>query len=79
MADYSRGTDEKPGPDKAYYETASGIVYSSVFMSNGITGTPPPPAMRGGPFGVGEGTLDSKSPRTGNNGIPGQFFSKGER
>lgn len=73
-----RGDDTRPGPDRPYYETAAGVVFPSAFMSNDITGAPPPPAMRGGPKDVGSGGLDGKSPRTGNNGIPGLFFGKGE-
>jgi hypothetical protein len=72
-------TGNRPGPDKPYYETSSGVVFPSAFMSNGITGAPPPPAMRGGPGEVGSGTLDGKSPRTSGNGIPNHFFGKGER
>jgi hypothetical protein len=71
-------SDTRPGSDKPYYETSAGVVFSGAYMSNGITGAPPPPAMRGGPGEPGSGTLDGKSPRTGNNGIPGMFFGKGE-
>jgi hypothetical protein len=66
------------GADKDYYETSAGVVFSPAFMANGITGTPPFPAMRGGPGEPGSGTLDGKSPRTGNNSIPSHFFGKGE-
>lgn len=69
-------SDFKPGPDKPYYETSAGVVFSGAVFSNGITGTPPPPGMRGGPGSVGSGALDDRSPRTSNNGIPGKFFSK---
>jgi hypothetical protein len=65
-----------PGADRPYYETPAGIVIPSAFLSNGITGTPPGPAMRGGPGAVGSGHLGEGSPRTSNNGVPGQFFKK---
>lgn len=71
-------TGNRPGPDKPYYESPAGVVFSGAFLSNDITGAPPAPAMRGGPGDPGSGTLDGKSPRTGNNGIPSQFFGKGE-
>ena len=72
-------TTNAHGPDKDYYETASGVVFSPAFMANGITGAPPVPGMRGGNGEPGSGTLDGKSPRTSGNGIPNHFFGKGER
>jgi hypothetical protein len=70
--------DVRPGPDRPYYETDAGVVFAPAYMSNGITGAPPSPGMRGGPGDPGSGQLDGKNPRTSNNGVPGNLFGKGE-
>lgn len=68
--------DNRAGTDKPYYESPAGIVYSSAFLANDITGTPSFPAKRGGPDAPGSGTLDGRDPRTSDNGVPGNFFHK---
>jgi hypothetical protein len=71
-------TTNRHGADKDYYETPSGVVHPSAFLSNDITGAPPFPGLRGGNGEPCSGTLDGKSPRTSGNGIPSHFFGKGE-
>lgn len=72
----AKKTDNKPGADQPYYTTPSGVVFAPANMANGITGTPPPPAMRGGPDAVGSGNLPSSGAPNKANNVVKQFFHK---